>query len=202
MKNMNYNKNVLIIDNQEGHFSISTLLLIVSTIVLAFVSLFLWSSYQKEKETTASLKKDLSETIEAKQNIDATNIPAATTSLPTATPASSKDEAVVVYTPSGQFDTAEKTELQKKLVNPLLDWYKGNNTSTVSLNIEKPNPAIAGYVYKVTYINEGGSNGGFLYGTSKPLEWWLPVCMGPDGCQFSDDFKAKYPEIVKQMESK
>lgn len=175
-------------NNQKGSSAVLTIILVILVIALTGLVVFFWQSYEKERELNLSR---LAAPAEAGTN--KTSGVATPASAPTAT----KRPTVVVYTPNGLFNEAEITELKTKYINPFTDWNTDNNIATVSITVEKPYPAISGYKYKVNYINEDASSGGFLYGTTTPLEWWLPECLG--GCNFSDSFKAKYTEIVAKL---
>jgi type III secretory pathway component EscV len=178
---------------EKGHLSIVTSVLTLVILGLTAVAVYFWQNYEKEKAVNAVLNDKVSST--ADNGITLVPVTPSTDSETT----SSATLPVIVYTPNGLFTSVEIAELEKKLLNPFVDWHRDTNIKVVSINVEKPSPAISGYTYKITYINEGGSNGGFLFGTQKPLEWWLPECMAPAGCVFTDDFKAKYPEIVKKF---
>ena len=175
--------------DQKGNFGVLAIFTVILLVALTGASVYFWQNYEKEK----ALK-----TVEVKTEEKTEEKTETPTPAPTPTPAEESKAPVVVFTPNGLFTAEERAELQTKFINPFLDWNKEINQVTVSIEIEKPYPAIAGYKYKVGYINEGGGNGGFLYGTSTPLEWWLPECLG--GCNFSAEFKAKYPEIAAQVD--
>jgi len=168
--------------------------------VLTGIAVYFWQNYEKLK--SANLNNKISTDVqnkgldEAKKPVE-NNIPSTSTPSPTATP-SNETKAEVVFTPSGIFTEAERSQLYKKLIDPFLDFQKDTTIQTLTFQIEKKDPPVAGYKYSVNYINKGGSNGGLLYGQSTPLEWWLPECL--NGCNFSDSFKENYPEIVDQLE--
>lgn len=106
------------------------------------------------------------------------------------------DRTVVVYTPSGLFSEAEKTELGQKLIAPFLEFNLENDTRYLTVDITKHDPLPDhGYRYEVDAIGEGGLYTAFLFGSSDPLEWWIPDCL--DGCTFSESFSEAYPEIVE-----
>lgn len=178
--------------SQKGESNILVFFLALILIVLTGLTVYFWQNYEKEKALNA-IKTSISNTNATPKNTQQEE----KDETKTETAPVAEKSPVVVYTPNGLFNVAEITELQKKLIDPFTDWNRDNSQNSVSISVEKPYPAIAGYQYKVTYINEGGGNGGFLYGTSTPLEWWLPECLG--SCSFSAEFKAKYPEIVAKM---
>jgi hypothetical protein len=179
-------------NSQKGSSGILVVFLVLVLIALTGVTVYFWQNYEKEKALNALRMSTSNES--GKANIT----PPVDTNVTIVTaPATQEKTPVVVYSPNGLFNQAETAEIKKKLIDPFTDWNIDNKITVVSIMIEKPTPAIAGYKYKVTYIAEGGVSGGFLFGTSTPLEWWLPECLG--GCSFSADFKAKYPEIVAKM---
>ena len=163
---------------QKGESNILLFFLALILIALTGLTVYFWQNYEKEKAINA-LKKSISAVDISTKIIETKRAP------------------VVVYIPNGLFTEDEIVEINKKFVKPFIDWNSDNNQNSVSISVEKPYTAITGYQYKVTYINEGGGNGGFLYGTTTPLEWWLPECL--DSCSFSAEFEAKYPDIVAKM---
>jgi hypothetical protein len=176
-------------NSQKGNSVILVILLILLLAGAVGTAVYFWQSLEKEKAVTAAKMSGEKSATPSENN---TNITVTNTGS-----TSESKKPVVIYSPNGLFNDAEIVEIEKKMTNPFVDWGIENKQMTVSIMVEKPTPAIPGYRYKVTYINEGGGNGGFLYGTTTPLEWWLPECYG--GCSFSADFKAKYPEIVEKM---
>lgn len=164
--------------SQKGESNVLVFFLALVLIALSSSTLYFWQNYEKERLANA-----------IRNSTAARDTPARVIE--------SKKVPVVIYTPDGLFTEDEIVEINKKFIKPFLDWNSGNSQNTLSISVEKPYPAIADYQYRVTYINEGGGNGGFLYGTTTPLEWWLPECL--DSCSFSAEFEAKYPEIVAKM---
>lgn len=165
------------------------------TILLAGTSVYFWQESVKQKEL-GNLKQEMMQENKVLTPTNSEKSPNATDTMPSYS--EPVDEPVIVYTPGGLFTDSEKDELSKKLIRPFIDWNDENEMYAVSITVEKPTPAIEGYKYSVSYVNEGGGNGGFLFGTKEPLEWWMPECMG--GCKFSPYFTETYPEIVSQYE--
>lgn len=120
---------------------------------------------------------------------------------PLATPASG---VVVVYEASGSFSQSEKDEINKKVVNPLLDYYREPNVSTqklISLTISHNTNATSkvDYPYAGKGIFDGGANLGFLImKVGAGIDWWYPECL--NGCVLSAEYKAKYPEVASKVE--
>ena len=126
--------------------------------------------------------------------------------------AAAADTVTVTYTPDSLFTEQEKVSLQKKLVQPNIDYaeqYKGKegyNPVTEITITKKSNAeyaalsATAKYRYTVKVVARGGTIAEFLFAENDVIEWWLPECY--DGqCGLSEGFKAKYPEIVKKLQN-
>lgn len=116
----------------------------------------------------------------------------------------------VNFSPGGLFTSAEKSKLQKMMVQPNIDYaaqYIGQPeySPLVSIAVSKKSdsdyaaqPDYAKYRYSVKSISENGGGGEFLYGENDVINWWLPDCFNGD-CQLNSDFKAKYAEIVNKI---
>ena len=110
---------------------------------------------------------------------------------------------VVVFTPEGVFSDQEKEELKEKLVNPMVDY---NPDTFVSINIEiySQDKFVGGatddkYIIATVGKPDKGGSGGFIYGSKKKgIDWWTPDCL--DKCEFSEEYKTKYPEVIKKYE--
>ena len=119
--------------------------------------------------------------------------------VPTASPSANK--AVVVYEAEGSFTLSEKTELQKKIINPFLDYYTTESDQVLlTLTISKNDKVSKDqYPYQAQAVFQGVGNMGFLImklGTG--VDWWYPECM--NGCNLSASYKAKYPEIASKVQ--
>ena len=111
-------------------------------------------------------------------------------------------DPVVIFNPPGKFSATEKDLITKRLVNPLVDYYRMHNDlpKVYGLLISMSDNQ-AGYLYSVDVLLRGDSktytkNGyfGFLYGyPGVALDNWQPECMGE--CELSKEYKAKYPFI-------
>lgn len=126
--------------------------------------------------------------------------------------ATAADTVTVTYTPDNLFTEQEKVSLQKKLIQPNIDYaeqYKGKegyNPVTAITITKKSNAeyaalsASAKYRYIVKVVAKGGAIGEFLFAENDVIEWWLPECY--DGqCRLTEGFKAKYPEIVNKLQA-
>ncbi len=109
--------------------------------------------------------------------------------------------AVVVFEPPLGGEFSDKTDIQLKIVNPLLDYYADEYGEgyLVSLAIsQNTQVSKAQYPYLATAIFKNGGNSGFVIGkTNGAIQFWVPDCMK---CTFSASFKASYPDIVKNFE--
>jgi len=109
-------------------------------------------------------------------------------------------KAVVVFQAEGSIPNLDKSQLQARIINPILDYYEEttDDSPIVSLTIEpNTNANKTEYPYLGTIIFANGGNNGFVI-TKKEgaIAWWVPECMI---CVFSDAYKAKYPEVVSQF---
>lgn len=102
-------------------------------------------------------------------------------------------EPVIVFNPPADFSNSEEDVIRARLVNPFKDYYKEQDRPLLAMWIEKSSDGT--YRYGVDTAHKGGTNQGFLYGKDSPLEWWKPTCLG--GCEFSDEYKQKYPKVVE-----
>ena len=101
----------------------------------------------------------------------------------------------IVYEASGSFSASEKNQIQERIINPFVDYYNDLDQEIASITISKS--ATAGYPYALSGIFKSGVNNSFLIKASGGVvDWWYPECMGE--CPFSDEFKAKYPEIISK----
>lgn len=101
---------------------------------------------------------------------------------------------VVSYSREGLLERMENSEqerkkLREKLINPFSDYY---SEGLIAIHIEVPENT--GEQYAVTAIFANGGTISFIFGQKgESFDYWKPDCMGE--CQFSDEFKEKYPEI-------
>lgn len=107
-------------------------------------------------------------------------------------------KAVVVWEPAGAISQADRDQIQARVVDPFIDYYRDLGqgrllTFTVSVNTQAN---AATYPYLAKGIFDNGVNNGFVVERAGgQIKWWYPECMGP--CPLSAEFKAKYPEIAK-----
>jgi len=102
---------------------------------------------------------------------------------------------VVTYEREGLLDTTEKGKLKTKLLDPFLDYYNEKEITYVAVIVTAPENV--GESYSVTAVHKNGGNAGFLFGKrGEDFDFWKPECM--EGCEYSEKFKKKYPEIIGQ----
>lgn len=175
--------------NQKGNVWVA-LLGIIAALALAGGAYF----YGQNQ----SLKKFIGSPV----GVDVTSAPLSQSPIalfvPTASPA--PVNATVIFEAEGTFTVAEKTELQKKVISPFLDYYTTeSNQVLLTLTISKNDKASKDqYPYQAQAIFQGGGNMGFLIlkvGTG--VDWWIPECLA--ACNLSAAYKAKYPEIASRV---
>lgn len=168
-----------------------------------------------QQQSIATLSKKLEQVSTAPSNnlklspaiaeIDA-NIPAEvnpTNTQPTSQPPTQQpaQKPVVVFLAEGSIPITDKSQLQQRIVNPAIEYYQesSENSAVVSITIE-PNTkeSKSQYPYLGTIILANGGNNGFTISKQGgSISWWAPECMV---CTFSDAYKAKYPDVVSQVQ--
>ena len=102
---------------------------------------------------------------------------------------------VVTYERAGLLDTTEKGKLKTKLLDPFLDYHNEKEMTYIAVIVTVPENV--GEQYSVTAVHKNGGNVGFLFGKrGEDFDFWKPDCM--EECEYTDEFKEKYPEIVGQ----
>ncbi len=105
---------------------------------------------------------------------------------------------VVVIESEGNIPPADLSEIKARIVDPYLDYQADVQPgSLVSFKVS-PNllESKAEYPYMADAVFKNGGNEGFLISKNNGhIDWYVPACL--NGCVFSENFKAKYPEIVK-----
>jgi len=106
---------------------------------------------------------------------------------------------VVVFTPEGLLknEPQERTYLQEKIVAPIKDYYNANGLDVVSVKIDIPQ--VKGQQYDVTIIRKVGNSVEAFGKRGDTSAYWLPSCMDVNDCGITSEFKAKYPELMKQL---
>lgn len=109
-----------------------------------------------------------------------------------------KPTPVVTYEAAGSIPEADKQQLQQRVVNPFVDYYleHADENELVSLTISPNTQASkvqSPYLGQAVFKN-GGNSGFVIDKTNGQIQWWSVDCMI---CTFSDSYKQKYPEVVK-----
>lgn len=106
---------------------------------------------------------------------------------------------LLFYTPAGQFTEAEKRELKKQVFDPYVDYYADQGMDVVTMDVQT-HEGDGDFLYIIDAYLSDGSHNGFLWGTADAASlWWIPECM--DECEFTEEFRKKYPEIIDAYES-
>ena len=96
--------------------------------------------------------------------------------------------------PAGSATNTLKVDFKKFLVDPFTDFRAEYDQIVVTIGLKYP--AKTGLPYGVTVTYKAGDPELFEFGKrGTALTYWKPTCNG--GCQFSDAFKTKYPDVVK-----
>lgn len=105
---------------------------------------------------------------------------------------------LIIFKPINGYSSTEKESITERLLNPYFDFYNDRELDTVVIVVTKNTPPVSGYYYTITAQTKGGGTTEFLYSVSNTnLDWWLPECSTK--CEFSEEYKAKYPNIVSQF---
>ncbi len=89
------------------------------------------------------------------------------------------------------------SDIKTRNINPFIDWSADQNSGGGLVLIKVTKNSDTTYPYKFEYVYKNGGNGGFLIKkTAGRLDWYMPDCLG--SCNFSPQFKQKYPEIVSK----
>jgi hypothetical protein len=116
---------------------------------------------------------------------------------------------VVVFTISGIVPDEVKQQILDRVVNPFVDYeaeqrqtYNGSRILlTVRVRAAKDdfefNESGFRTPYLFDFIFSDGVNGGSVINEDENgIKYWTPTCLGD--CEFSDDYRKKYPEVVNE----
>lgn len=182
---------------KDFHFNF--LSIAAAATLIALVGIFLWQrtvvqeQLDEKDQEIATLEAQLQESV--RNDLKTSNDKV----IQDNNPQSELDLAIVTFQPGGLFSAELKNELQKKLIDPYLDFYNEDGIYVVTMNIAAPEQGAISW--SVFATNADGSYSDFLFGDKNQTiqRWWLPDCLGD--CNFSNTFKGKYPEIVSEVES-
>jgi len=186
-------------NSQKGFAHLGIIILIVVLGVIGAAGYYVYNSSKDDKQTT--------------QSTDTKTVSSATESSTAAsTTAETKSTIKPTYTPENLFTESEKTELDKKLIQPNIDYaeqYKDKEgyDPVISITVTKKTdaeyasqPEYSKYRYTVDVVSKNGTKTGFLYAEKDVIDWWLPECFNGQ-CGLNDAFKVKYPEIVTKLKA-
>lgn len=178
---------------------------IILTAIIVGGGIYLWrrssleAAEQKFHQQIVQLQNQVSDL--QKENTDLKSIQQSNSSIPSETTADIQFPVVVYGRPgllnNTQAGLAEKKILEQKLVHPFTDYYNEDGVNLVAMYITIPQNI--GEQYSVVAIFGSEKKYGthqFGFGArEQEYDYWEPGCMGP--CDFSESFKAKYPQIVE-----
>lgn len=194
--------------DQVSNFKIilAIIISVVATAVIVGGGIYLWrkssldAAGQKSQQQIALLQTQIDELHKDNADLktigDKEYVPGITTSP--LENLSSIEFPIVVYSAGGLLNNTEegrieKKNLEEKLIKPYTDYYNEDGIDLVTMNITVPD--LRGE-YLVDAIFADGVINGFRFGQrGEEYGYWEPLCMGP--CDFSEAFKAKYPQIVE-----
>jgi hypothetical protein len=121
---------------------------------------------------------------------------------PTPTPiqySSIQNQILVEYTPDESFNPMDKMQLATKYAQPISEYYitqPENKVSKIQFT-ENTNDTTGEYPFNAKIIFENGAiSEQLIKKTYEEIEYWKPECL--NGCNFTEEFKAKYPTIVEE----
>lgn len=116
----------------------------------------------------------------------------------TPTPTSSKTKGpVVVFEAEGSLPAGDKSGIQARIIDPFIEYQTSEiKQPVVSITISpNTNASKTEFPYLFNAIYESGGYSGFVIEKKNgQISWWFPECM--NGCNLSQNFKTKYPEIA------
>ncbi len=178
---------------------------VVITALIVGSGIYLWGQYnlktteQKLQQQISQLQNQVS-TLQ-KENNDLIAIEQPSSSVQSESTPNTQFPVVVYGRPgllhNSEEGLIEKKNLEEKLVHPYTDYHNEDGLNLVAMYITVPQNI--GEEYDIVAIFGSESE----YGTSEfgfgareqEYDYWEPGCMGP--CDFSEAFKAKYPQIVE-----
>lgn len=178
----------------------STLVFGLGSLVLGFLIGFLYqqitlgSDIDDRDVIIATLQNELDQSVKDSLVPEPTLDSTISAQSPPSTTSSKKTDPIVVFEPGGLFSGGTKKELQKKLVDPFFDFYEDEGNKVVTMHVESPDQQPG--PWGVFAIYEDESYLSFFFGNDEfeTQDWWKPSCF--ESCAYSNDFKAKYPDIA------
>jgi len=186
--------------NNNGFGLIPVLLIILIMIVAGFSGYYVYkqnnntnssqNSATSQNNTQKDSEKNKLDDTEANKNTEATKAVNTVSAKP-----------IVTFQPAGLFTDQEKSELNSRLIEPMTDYYPGQ-IAVIIIEVNTPQKFVNGNSddkYLVEAIFSAEKSEGFLYGSKKNgIDWWAPSCFST--CEFTTEYKQKYPEVVKKAQ--
>lgn len=123
--------------------------------------------------------------------------PETTTIIKTECPNDNLNLPVISYSRAGLLTDSDRLDIEEKLIEPFIDYYKDMPDELISMDIVVP--MNDGEEYEITtlfVLNDFTPRQEFSFGIKgENYDYWIPECM--NGCEFSPAFTAKYPQIVR-----
>lgn len=118
-------------------------------------------------------------------------------SVSVASPSPTAQPVTIQIDQEANLPAQDVSEIKNRNINPFVDWSADQNSGGGLVLIKVTKNSDTTYPYKFEYVYKNGGNGGFLIKrTAGHLDWYMPDCLG--SCDFSSQFKQKYPEIVSK----
>ncbi len=103
---------------------------------------------------------------------------------------------VIAFEREGLLSDQERQILNKKFIEPFVDYELMFGTSTVLTTVIEVPPDLY-EAYTITTVTSDGKAGGFLFGErGGDYNYWTPGCFLE--CEFTDEYIQKHPEVIKQ----
>lgn len=165
-------------------------ILIGIVIILVGVSAFLYGQNQGIGKNGAATTENTNSSLVASPTVPVVS--------PVITQGSEVNVPVVVIEAEGAFPPEDVTQIKSRVIQPYIDFKNDTQPGeVVSIQVsQNPHASKNEFPYLFDAIYKNGGNEGFVIGkTNGLINWYIPECL--NGCQFSESFTAKYPEIVK-----
>lgn len=120
-------------------------------------------------------------------------------SLPSSTPIPSiaAKKPVVIYEAEGSIPLDDRAGIQSRIVEPFIYYHQVETNQPLASITISPNTQSSKSEFPYLFngiFESGGYNGFVIEKKAGQIVWWVPGCM--NGCNLSDTFKSKYPEIA------
>lgn len=176
-----------------NRYKMLAIILAVVIVLLVGVGAFLFVNSNKDAKEMAQSTTTVTPTSAMQQNeVIPTVVPSVV--IPTI-----NEATVVIIESEGSLSQQDISELRARVINPYVDYFKEIHTEDQLATfkvIVNTQASKATYPYLADAITKKGVNEGFVIEKADGhIKWWVPECM--NGCNFSDSFKAKYPEVIK-----